>query len=709
MDTLLHTTFLSENPASFGQLSDARPVVTRDFAIAAGANAAGGAGTLLFTVEAPGTLGLLQEVYGGIITPTEDHIRLLRNTFGESDGEQDHPVGRYGAVLAQCVAQDILSSQAAHTMSGELMAGILGRRISDALDDLRVRMNELLTETELPSETFTVSFAACRVRTSAADGYAVEIFSAGDHGFYVLDEWGLSPLWLVPTAPLSPAKTDGLMMQRIEWKQSTPLAVVILSGGLAGMTERVLTDMPGRIWRERMRTEEQLLRAVTMAAIEEEFGDRCAYAYTGLAEDRDCVTGAILYRHPSYEDFYAMCHHRLHALEDLVALLPDGYDASQTVEQPPLEAVEEAFIRYAFTARPALLQSTMDRLGDLVMQLLRHGEPDPSPASMALETGGSIGLTHARVQEIFDHYDAENIDDRYQVEANRRIMHDLLSDHWITLRPILCPEEACDETDPDYAAACDRAYASCRDMNAHLTALLNQRQKGLTDLEALLSESLHILRASGEDWLHGRGGDDNAAAWMDRLTADFPTAMAVLADSWRAGSEACRRLQAAYAAEREVLFHRDIDPERGIWRSTYEAVQNGRLPRGSWNLYAERCTEEADDTAHEGYTELLLVLRTVSEGTRVLLDRMEGRAVERRTAHHIGGDEAWQTACLRGVLRRDPAWQSCDAVVTDEALRNEYEAAVRRWEETRNLIRRRETAFEGYRDMYTAYLPLQQI
>lgn len=698
MEALLHTTFLSENPESFGQITSARPVATGAWAVAAHGYALPDGTHPLFTAEEPGVLGLLQEVYDGILTPGEDHIRPLRHTFGESDGRQDHPVARYAAVLAQIAAMDMLSAPSSVSLPCNALADKLSCAVADKLDDFRVHMNRLSSEGDLPPDAFSVAIAACRI-TEQGDAYTVDLLGAGDYGFFLLDEQGLSPLWPASVPPLSPVGMGRMPHRSVRLTPNGPFAVVILSGRLFASDEGEGAWPAGHRWRERMKREELLLRTVAMAPVEEDFGDRAARAYVGQTAAEDSVTGAVLYCRGTYEELYAMCKSRLRCMEDLMALLPDGYDADHPDEHPPLASVENEFVHAAFTAHPELLQRTADRLSEMVLSLLQRedtaAEVDRSPDR----------LTYADVYEVFAHFDEENREDRQQIETNRRIIRDLLCDHWITLRPVLCPDEACDEVEPTYGAACERAYASCCRMNARLTSLLNDRKKALSDMISLLDESLRILRASGDDWARGRAGDANALAWMARMKDQWPGALSAMEGGWAEGSEAYRCLQSAYTAERENLFLRDTHPEEGVWRSTYEAIQNGRLPRGSWNLYAERCVEVEDGMTGDAYAELLLVLRTVSESIRVLLERVEGRAADRRAAHRIAGNEARQTACLRGVLRRDPAWEACAEILTDESLRMEYDAVVRRWEETRNLIHRRSAAFDEYYRMYTTYLP----
>ncbi len=703
--SLLHTTFLAENPESFGQIPDARPLASDRWLIAAGGHPAGtGLYIPMLASETTEETDVMQGMFREDAA-MEDAWRTARqHTFGTPQGRQEHTVARYSAVMTEAQALRLLADPLSDVLTGEILTDRLSHAIADGLDAFRRRLSTLSREASGSEEAFSVSFGGGRIRPIDASTYELDLFSAGDYGFYLLDEWGMAPLWLESSPRLFPVWRGAMSCHHLSLHHPGPFAVIMLSGGLIAPGEaerRGLAEFPGLLWCDRMRREEQLLRVITSAGREEAFGECAARVYTGQAIEHDSATGALSYQNGSYEELRALCHVRLRTIEDLIALLPDGYDEDHPEEEAPRMTMENEFVRYAFTSRPGLSERVMDRLSDWAMALLLRGEDIPSGENTEKR------LTYADVHAIHRHYDRENDEDRRQIEANRRIIRDLLCEHWITLRPVLCPEEACDETEPAYAAACDRAYDTCCHMNARLTALLDKRQAVLSDLENLLSENLLVLRASGSDWLHGRGGDANGAAWLTRMTDHWPTALAAMAEGWQEGSETCRRLQAAYTAERENLFYRDIHPEQGLWRSTYEAIQNGRLPRGSWNLYAERTTEREDGHASEEYAELLLVLRTVSESTRVLLERIEERAVDRRTAYHIGGDETWQTACLQGILNGDPAWASCATAVVDESLHTEYAATVRRWEETRALISRRAAAFKSYYDMYTAYLPIE--
>ena len=79
--------FLAENPEAYGLVPDACPVVTSDLLLAVnGHSATGGAISPSYPVEEGGVDGLLDSLYGNLIPRTDENARLLRATFGESEG-----------------------------------------------------------------------------------------------------------------------------------------------------------------------------------------------------------------------------------------------------------------------------------------------------------------------------------------------------------------------------------------------------------------------------------------------------------------------------------------------------------------------------------------------------------------------------------------------------------------------------------------------
>ena len=81
--------FLAENPEAYGLVPDACPVVTSDLLLAVGGHGAtGGSLSPTYPVEEGGTEGILNTLYGDLLSPTAENISLLRATFGESEGMQ---------------------------------------------------------------------------------------------------------------------------------------------------------------------------------------------------------------------------------------------------------------------------------------------------------------------------------------------------------------------------------------------------------------------------------------------------------------------------------------------------------------------------------------------------------------------------------------------------------------------------------------------
>ena len=341
----LDTAFLSENPESFGQVAEARPIATHDLLVAVNGYVGGdGSHTPAFTVEEPGIYGLLEEVYGDILPPTEENLRVLRHTFGESDVRQDHLISRYCAVLAQAEALNILRGEGAGKPY-ERVARLLTKAIPASLQRLRTAMQESEILLRGDDDLFSVSLGACRIRHTGHAAYEVDIFSAGDFGFYLLDEYGMAPLWQNTSPVLSPDSEEWVTGHTVTVEHTGPFAVVMLSHSLCGEKAaegRGGADAPGRKWRHRMRLEEQLLRVITSVSQEEDFGARAARVYAGHAAARDCGTGCLTYRRGSYENFRMVCQNRLQVLEDLIAMLPDGYDLRYASEQRPLAEVEAA-------------------------------------------------------------------------------------------------------------------------------------------------------------------------------------------------------------------------------------------------------------------------------------------------------------------------------------------------------------------------------
>lgn len=688
--------FLAENPEAYGLVPDACPVVTSDLLLAVnGHSATGGAISPSYPVEEGGVDGLLDSLYGNLIPRTDENARLLRATFGESEGMQEHPVARYCAALAEATALRILDDDAKGA-SAEQIAFMLGDAIPQNLDRLRETVC-LDGVTPRDDELFTVSLCACRVREEGKGLYGVDIFAAGSFRVYVLDGKGLHPLWLTDTPPLTPRESPEPVRYGLTLRHPEPFALLLLSDSLCDRSaseNRALRENPGLIWRYRMRLEDQILRLITACVREQEFGERAARFFTGRSHGRDSASGAmmILREGVSYEVFRSICQTRLSELEDTISLLPEGYDPARVPPRIPREDMEESHLRRLLELEKGLSDRVSEAIRLYALDRLkqgRTGELCPPPADVPAYRR----LSREEIHTAFRRYDIENDADRARVEENRRILRENMADHWITLRPRLL--EAASVT-PDAAAL--RSYTACADMSARLGRMLAERKKRLSRLETLLTDSLAVLQADGKDWMEGRAGDGSIAAWTETLTDGLSSALSPVLSDWQGDTEAYRCLLAAYTHERELLFRKDTETPGGFFSADWERILQGKLEDRCWDAYRD-CLASLP-----AYRELWESLRRVSKGTGALLTRIEGRGAERRMARELAGRPDIQLAALRASAYEDEDWGESVAAVMEPALRREHRDAVRRWQESCELAAKRAEAYAAYSAVWSEYL-----
>ena len=218
--------FLAENPEAYGLVPDACPVVTADLLLAVnGHGAMGGAISPTYPVEEKGVDGLLDTLYGNLIPRTDENARLLRATFGESEGMQEHPVARYCAALAEATALRVFDGTAKGA-SAEQLCRMLGEEIPRRLARLRETVcGDGVTPRD--DEFFSVSLGACRMIPDGGGNYRVDIFSAGDFHVYLLDGDGLHPLWTEKTPVLFPDKLRSPAVRSLTLRHPEPFNVVI--------------------------------------------------------------------------------------------------------------------------------------------------------------------------------------------------------------------------------------------------------------------------------------------------------------------------------------------------------------------------------------------------------------------------------------------------------------------------------------------------
>ena len=228
LDWQTGASFLAENPESYGAVFDAHPVATGDLLLAVNGCAAND-GTLVpsFVAEDAGVSGLLDTVYGQLLPPTEETAAVLRGTFGDREGEQEYPVARYSAALAEAVARYPFRGPAKGT-SYEQTSLMLGSEIARKLSILRDTIERLDEGTQADDACYTVSFGACHILRMGEGRYTLEIFAAGNYRFYLLDRAGMSPLWTATTPCIDPDSNKIVSGCRIPLHHSEPFAVLLL-------------------------------------------------------------------------------------------------------------------------------------------------------------------------------------------------------------------------------------------------------------------------------------------------------------------------------------------------------------------------------------------------------------------------------------------------------------------------------------------------
>jgi hypothetical protein len=443
-----------------------------------------------------------------------------------------------------------------------------------------------------------------------------------------------------------------------------------------------------------MRLEDQLLRVITACVREQEFGERAARFFTGRSHGRDSASGAmmILREGVSYEVFRSLCQTRLSRLEDLISLLPEGYDPARVPVRIPREEMEENHLRHLLEREMGIADRVSEAIRLCALEKLKQGCEDgttPPPADVP----SYRRLSREDIHTVYRRYDVENDADRARVDEIRHILRENFTDHWVSLRPYLLKA-----ADIAPSPAAERSYAACADMNTRLLRMLANRKKRLRRLDTLLSDSLTVLRSDGRDWLEGRAGDSSVAAWTRGLTRDLPEALAPMMTEWQSETETYRSLMTAYIYERELQFRMDTEPGQGFFAEDWQGIRNGDLTDSRWNTLGETLTEAPS------YRELWESLRRVSMGMGALVARIESRGAERRMARDLASSPDIQLAALRASVYEDMDWGESVVTVLEPALRREHKDAVRRWQETCELADRRAEAYAAYSTAWDAYL-----
>ncbi len=695
--------FLSENPEAFGAVSDAYPVVTDDCIIAAN-----GSETGVRVVSRPypagnGIDGLYDTVFADILPRSPLTASVLAGTFGAAIGGQEYPIARYAAVLSEAVAAEVLSGMPAEATHGEI-ARRLGEAIPRALAGLRANLGQDEVPPEDDTDLLSVSFAACRTKHLGDRHYTIDLFFAGDYRAYLLDKDGLRPLHIPASEPLSFDTSPALTGNRFKLYHPDAFAVLLLSGSACAVNSadrQSLAANPGLAWRYRMRLEANILRILTALSKESDFGARATQFFTGRANGRDSASGAIsvFRKDDSFSAFRADCLARLRHLEDMIALLPDGYDPTRVPSLPSRVENEHNYIRRLLTQEAGLSERTAEALRILALEKLTS--PDETAWPLPADVPHLRRLSPEDIADVFRIYDAENAEDYAYIRQNRAALRGQLADHWVTLRPILLRvsegEGAAWEPDEAELTDNDIAYKSLLRLNARLGKHYAEREHCMTAVSEKLEQHIAILRSRGKDWLHAHGEDEVAALWADTAAADLSAVLRGYADTYERTEDEYRSLLADYTADRERLFSLDAEDPDGFFAADWEAILHGRLSEGDWGRYRTALAAETDG---DSYVRLWDELCIISHGTGARQRRIEARSVERRTARDISERTEFQIAAIRASAYQDPDWgeEVCDLL--DDAHRANYFTMVRRWQETCELMTRQAAAYEEYRRLY---------
>ncbi len=703
--------FLAENPEAFGLVTDAYPVATGEWLIAAhGRGADPGMIAPTYPMGNDGVEGLLDDLFDGLAKKNDVNRLILNRTFVEERAQTDHPVARYAAALAEMVTFDILADAEEDTSFDELSRR-LGTEIPHALDGLREAIcNDGLTSRD--AKLYEVSLGICRMQTAGNGNYLLDLFTTGHFSAYLLDANGMRPLHADQAEDLSPERPHApLVGKRLRVKHPEPFAILLLSGGASSVNaaeQRSLRESPGLIWHYRMRLEAYILRILTACVREEEFGERADRFFTGRSHGRDSASGSLLvFRgETSYTTFRSDCLARLRHVEDLIALLPDGYDPERVTRLPSRAETENTYIRRLLVQERGLVSRVSEALRVLSLHKLEHLYEPADVPPLTIDAPEFQRLSTEDIYQAYRLYDVENDADRALLVENLSALRNHFADHWITLRPLLeAVTERADEVPPAGALIreqCERSYEICLSLNARLGDALSERRRKLYRLKGLLADALCILETEENDWLCGRACHEQAVTFGHTLAAEIPRAVDEMLEVREIDTDRYRSLLTAYMTERDRLFVCDTTAPYGFFAADWKTILTGTMPAARWSdLHA--AAAEADLTAPEGgtpYSDLMQTLHRISRGTGALRVRINARAAAQRMARDLSGRLELQIAAVRASAYEDPDWGPEVTAILDTSHRNNYFGVVRRWQETRELMVKRESAYREYRKLY---------
>ncbi len=709
-----------------GPASDACPLVTGQLLIAA----AGRENTPLYTVAMGGIDGLYDALYGDLLPRSEAHTALLADTFGTAATECTRPAGAFAAALAEACALDVLTRNQSAEISAARMSEELDRRLGMLQDRLSDKADKL-TETE--DALCEVVLAACRVEDGGDGAYLIDVFSAGRYTLLLLDEQGGRPLWVGTEAGWIPGTGGALRHHTLELEHPAPFALLLLSEGAMSAGENITRtrETADRALRHRVHLEEAIWHLLTACLKEQEFGDRATQYFAGHIQAGHGAAGALLpiTGTSGFEGFCEVGRARLHRVEELITLLPEGYHPATAPAIPSRRAAEEAYLEACLRADPTL----SDRVGDAVylslLERIRHPEvqrtePEPT-ADRLLGTQACMDdldvLCDEELMAAYAICNAENAEDLARIQENRRTMQEALCAQWVTWRPILAAALRRFEADAGTADASNgaltaealaehertaalqamrsRDYAHLCMLNARLGEALTERRRAMKDIETLLEATSERIRLEGNDWLSGRACETHVSSFVDAVAEELPVRLMRFKSLYRTTTDRYHSLLTAYTSEREALFRRDTQAPEGFFSAAWHMIPDGTLPEGMWEAIRRvlSSVKEAD-----AYRERLESIRRISIGTGALLARVQRRGADRRTAQMLSGRIDLRVAALRASIYR-PARADEPALLSDEQIHALRETLMLR-EEQERLSTRMQAMFEAYEAMYTEWV-----
>ncbi len=671
-------------------------------------------------LAAPGTgpAGVVSELFP-MLMPDAAAETVIQSTIGPCLSPKEYPLSRFCAMLAELVLFDRMEAHREAVRAQEqdglpqqdgqavqAAAQSLTDEVTAALDGLRACVTEGQKVSGAgrlrAAELYEVSAGACCLTNGVEAGqFILDVFTAGDFHVFLWDEDGLSLIPVDRSRPLSPAGDSVMACRRVRFERHRPFGVLLLSGGLGSFRDRGRAGRSRSLF-DRMYLEQRLLRVVQDAVTCGELSARAVRMLGSQASGQDSVSGGLLLPPvgsgtdgSALDEFRAMCRDRAARLEELLWLLSDKTADTAPAADDCTDA-ERAFARDVFRRDPRLADRVTDRLTARIVTLLDDPDAPDADASGDIPAEGCEPrrrLTREDVLSVFRRYDRENDADRARIAKNQVVIRTVLSEHWMTLRPVLCvPDSPLAAPVADTAA---RTAAARADACALLAARVAEQQAVITQL-APLTDSL-IQAENGIAQMNQSFAERQpllGGFTLPPCVSEVARIRSALADRLDEARGRMNSLFTAYTFERDCLFRYDTEPADGPntrLRTAYAAMLHGRLPAASWQwcLDAVRACPET-----RGYEDVFRALPVISADIAASEAAIAKRSVRRRCIRELSEQADRMFDCLRAAVFRDTAWGDDIGSLIGEDVRRDWLAAIRKHREEARLAVRRRQAFD---------------